>query len=72
LPTPGPVTTYNEALNRVNNYLKETNIVSKRNPLMNQGGVKPLPGLDGEGKQSGGKVIWKRNAQGVPTPAPAN
>ena len=34
LPTPGPVTTYAEAMRRLNNYVQETNVVSKRNPLL--------------------------------------
>jgi hypothetical protein len=34
LPTPGPVTNYKEAAQRLNNFIQETNVVAKRNPLL--------------------------------------
>jgi hypothetical protein len=34
LPTPGPVTNRTEAGRRINNFVQETNVVAKRNPLL--------------------------------------
>jgi hypothetical protein len=34
MPTPGKVTDYDDAVRRVMNYVNETNVVSKRNPMV--------------------------------------
>jgi hypothetical protein len=41
LPTPGAVTNAAEARRRINNFIKETNVVAKRNPLVSK--VNPNP-----------------------------
>lgn len=53
LPTPGPVTDYGEAKRRIGNYVRETNVAAKRNPLSQQVDPKKLDQLDGGGGGGG-------------------
>jgi hypothetical protein len=50
LPTPGPVTNYNEAARRLKNFVQETNIVSKRNRMVTPVDTSTLDGALGVGK----------------------
>jgi hypothetical protein len=62
LPTPGPVTNSTEAARRIHNFVQETNIVAKRNPLLkpaataSRGSTVPPP--------PSGDVIYARDQQG--------
>jgi hypothetical protein len=64
LPTPGPVTNRAEAGRRINNFVQETNVVAKRNPLLtpaatvpSRGGTVPPP--------PSGDFIYAKDPQGV-------
>jgi hypothetical protein len=68
LPTPGPVTSKSEAARRVNNFIQETNVVSKRNPLLSSAAALP----DSATKRPStvppppsGKIIYAKDPQGV-------
>lgn len=56
MPTPGPVTSYEEAKRRVRNILQETNVVAKLNPLTKAIDPSRLDALD---------VIYARDPNGV-------
>lgn len=55
LPTPGPVTSYPEALRRVKNIVQETNVVAKRNPLVTKADDSKLDDID---------AVYARDPQG--------
>lgn len=58
LPTPGPVTSKAEAGRRIQNFIDETNVVAKRNPMLRGQTVSPPPsGSD--------KVIYAKDPSGV-------
>jgi hypothetical protein len=64
LPTPGPVTSKSEAARRVNNFIQETNVVSKRNPLLGSAAALPERPSTVPPPPSG-KAIYAKDPQGV-------